>query len=340
MPGWSLFLDALTLAVLISYGISALVALCPEPRRDAVSLSRGARLRLFLPPVGALLVLALGFWPSLRAALGGTPDHCLEVGAHHHSRLCWVHGIGGHGSGHDVAVLVVLLTCTVAAIWQAFQWAQAHGRLKLLRMLTDNGREETLRSQLKEWGIAWPGEIHVVAIGFPFCFVMGWRHPRLLLSTAVLDGLSPAQVAAVVAHERAHLDRRDNSWRVIAHLASLAHLPGLGQRAYDLWAFSAEVACDDRAAARLGSRVAIADALVRFQRLLNERGGSGKGLSPLGAAFLQAGMLDRRVRLLLENPPAGRAFFGYWPWLLLPLALWQADAVHHGLEMLLEVLHG
>lgn len=339
MPGFSLFLDALTLAVLIAYVLSVLVALLPTPRHDAVSLSREARLRLFLPAGGALLVLALGFWPTLRSILAGTPDHCLEAGAHH-PPLCWLHGVGGQGSSHDIAVLLVLLTCAAAAIWQAYQWAQAHGRLKLLSMLADTGREAPLRSQLNEWGIEWPGEIQVVAIGFPFCFVMGWRHPRLILSTAVLDGLTPAQVSAVVAHERAHLDRRDNAWRVMAHLASLAHLPGLGQRAYRRWAFGAEVACDAMAAARLGSRYAVADALVRFQRLLNERGESGKALSPLGVAFLQAGMLDRRVRLLLENPPSARSIFRFWPWLLLPVVFWQADAIHQALEVLLEVLHG
>lgn len=339
MPGYSLFLDALTLAVLISYGLSALVALLPEPRHDAASLSQEARLRLFLPAGGALLVLALGFWPALRVALGGEPDHCLEVGAHH-PQLCWLHGVGGQGSSHDIAVLLVLLTGAAATIWQAYQWVQAHGRLKLLRMLTDTEREGAIRSQLREWGIDWPGEIQVVAIGFPCCFVMGWRHPRLILSTAVLDGLTAAQVAAVVAHERAHLDRRDNAWRVMAHLASLTHLPGLGQRAYRRWAFGAEVACDDMAGASLGSRIAVAEALVRFQRLLNDRGESGKGLSPLGVAFLQAGMLDRRVRLLLEHPPLARSIFRHWPWLLVPIALWQADAIHQGLEVLLAVLHG
>lgn len=335
----ALLLDALTLAIVISYVLSALVALLPEPRSEAAALSRGSLFRLYLPPGGSLVVLALGFWPALREALGGAPDHCLETAAHQ-PHLCWIHGVGGAGSSHDVAVLLVLLACAGVVLWQAFQWAQALGRLELLKMVTDGKREAELRRLLEGTAMAWPGEIKVVAIGYPFCFVMGVRHPRLVLSTAVLDGLSATQLAAVVAHERAHLDRRDNAWRVIAQLASLAHLPGLGRRAYARWAFAAEVACDQIAAATLGSRYTVADALVRFQRLLNDRGGTEQGLSRLGATFLQAGALDRRVRLLVEKPRPRPSTFRYWPWILLPIALWQADRIHHALEAFLELLHG
>ncbi|MFP5503695.1 MAG: hypothetical protein ACLGIN_14485, partial [Candidatus Sericytochromatia bacterium] len=95
-------------------------------------------------------------------------------------------------------------------------------------------------------------------------------------------------------------------------------------------------ACDESAARRLGSRLGVAEALVRFQRLVRARGLA----APLGMAFGHAGTLDARVRRLLA-PPAAPApgWVAAWPWALLLVALSQADAWHAALEACLRVVH-
>lgn len=339
MPGIGLALDALTLAILISFLLSGLIALLPAPKAGGESLGHEALMRLLLPPLGALMAVTLGFWPAMREALGGAPDHCLD-GPAQHPHLCWVHGMQGGGSFHDLGVLLVLTAAAAVSLWQAFQWAQGLGRLDLLKQIAAPEREAELHDRLHDMGLPWAGAIQVIRIDLPLCFVMGLRRPRLIVSSLVLDSMPPEQLAAVIAHEHAHLDRKDNFWRVICRLASLAHLPGLGRRAYRLWAFGAEVACDDMASRRLGSRFAVAEALVHYQRLLNRRPSAGTPLSPLGAAFVEAGSLECRVRVLLEPVLPVRPLTRHWPWLLLPLALWQVDTLHHVLEAMLEMLHG
>ncbi len=339
MPALGLVLDALTLTIVIAFFLSGVVALLPEPKGDAGSLSQQSLIHLFLPPLGALAIVALGFWPATRAAMGGAPDHCLDAAARH-PHLCWAHGMPGGSAVHDFVVLLVLATGVTVALWLAFQWAEGVGRLKLLRMVTDPEREAVVRDRLEGLGLSWPGPLQVIGIDLPLCFVMGWRQPRLILSTMVLDDLSSEQFAAVVAHERAHLERRDNVWRLIGRLASLAHFPGLGRRAYRRWTDGAEIACDDMASVRLGSRLAVADALVRYQRLLSRRGAAGRPRPALGVSFAETGTLERRIRFLLEPPVPARSMGRHWPWVLLPVALWQVETIHQALEVLLAVLHG
>lgn len=336
MPATGLLLDALTLVLVISYLLSIGVALLPEPKGDGAMRSRESLLRLGLPPLGGMIVVAAALWPSARAALGGSPDHCGPLAASH-PHLCWLHGTPNGGTIHDAVVLAVLMLVAGLLLWNAWKWGQARGRLELLRSATDATRSAEVRQVLGARGMTWPGEIHVVTLGVPLCLVAGLRTPRLYLSTAVLDGMSPEHLAAIVSHERAHVTRGDNIWRLIGKVAELAHLPWLGRRSYRRWTFAAEIACDQAAASAQGSAILVAEALVRYQRLLNDRAFAP---APLGAAFAEAGTLERRVTLLLDPPPSAHPLIRYWPWAALVLIAWQTDGVHDLLEALLECLHG
>lgn len=334
MPMAGLWLDALTLFLLLAYGLSVLVALVPTGQ--AAAADRFARGLVLAPPLVALALVGLGFWPSLRAVLGGD-DHCAGAIAGH-PHLCWLHGAGGAGGmAHDAVALLVLALVAAVAAWHAFHWGQMLGRLRLLDSLAVPSREAEVRCLLEAAGASWPAGLTVVSFERPVCFVVGVRRPRLIMSTAVLDAMAPADLRAVVAHEAAHLARRDNVWRLAGHVALLFHLPWLGRRAWRRWSLTTEAACDDMAARAMGSRVEVAEALVRFQRL-----GQQRGAGPvLGVAFGRAGALETRVRWLLDPPPQAPwlTVARWWPWCLLLVAGWQADAVHEALEALLHALH-
>jgi Zn-dependent protease with chaperone function len=331
-------LDALTLFLVLTFGLSVVVAYASVPKGEAEASARHAKRLLFTPPLAALALLALGFWPSLRAALGVAADHCTESGASAHPHLCWLHTVAeSANTAHDVAAVVVVTIMAALGAWHAFHWGSALGRLRLLESLAVPHREAEVRAALAAAEVPWMGDITVVSFDLPMCFVVGVRSPRLMISTAVLDDLPGDDLQVIIAHEAAHLERKDNLWRLVGQFALLFHLPGLGRRTFQRWVLSAESACDDHAARRFGSRVAVAEALVRFQRLAQTRGNAPS----LGAAFGDADALESRVRLLLDPPsPSAKPWFmTWWPVAALVVTAWQVDALHAALEGLLFLLH-
>lgn len=332
----TVLLDALTLFLLLSFALSVVTGGLAWALRPGAALASEARRLLMLPPVGALALVGLGFWPGLREAMGGAPDHC-ETAAHH-PHLCWLHTAGGlgHGPSHDMAALAVFGLMAGIACWQLFRWGQDHGRLNLLRSIASPARELALRKRLAEAELAWQGPVAVVACDQPLCFVAGAIRPRLFLSTAVLDALSKEHLEAVLAHEQAHLARRDNLWRLAGRAAALFQLPPFGHLALRRWHQAAEEACDEAAAQHVGSRLTVAEALVRFQRLRQVEDRA----QALGMAFGHDGALKRRVQRLLSPPEAALpAWVALWPLALLALGVVQADGLHTALETSLGWLH-
>ena len=131
-------------------------------------------------------------------------------------------------------------------------------------------------------------------------FLLGWRRPTLVVDRQLWSALSPAEQRAVIAHERAHLARRDP-----LVLMALSALVSVGPRASGValmraWLARAEVSADADAASALGDPVAVAEALLRCARL--ESGAT------LRLAWTGGGV-EGRVRALLDAaaPGAGRA---------------------------------
>ncbi len=97
-------------------------------------------------------------------------------------------------------------------------------------------------------------------------FCAGYWRPRVYVSTATVDALLPAELQAVIAHEKEHRQHRDPlriaSARVLSH--ALFFLPVLG-RLVERYAELAELRADAAAVrASDGDRAPLASALLAF----------------------------------------------------------------------------
>jgi hypothetical protein len=136
----------------------------------------------------------------------------------------------------------------------------------------------------------------------PVFALAGIVHPRLVVSRAIVDALSPEQLAVGLRHERAHRTSHDNLKRLFMLCAPdiLPFFPGSRALERGLAKFT-EWAADDAAADGDSRRsLSLAAALVRVARL------SGVAQSPsLTTSLLANGQdLQARVnRLLRDRPP-------------------------------------
>ncbi len=108
-----------------------------------------------------------------------------------------------------------------------------------------------------------PDEVRILDHATPIAYgVPGW-HTRLVLTAGLIDLLSAPQLAAVVAHERAHL-RSHHDLLLLpfqAWAAALGRLPGV-RAARDAVATLAEMHADDAAARQVDPQT-VASALAR-----------------------------------------------------------------------------
>lgn len=324
-----LLLDAATIFILSAWFLSVAGAVVPLPSVPAARSREALRIAL-MPGLGGALVVAAAFWPSFLTWATGGIDHCEAA----HPHLCWLHAAAGPATGHDVLAAALAFAFLAAVGRQLVAWAIAATRLESLGRVNDARRAAGLLNALREAGITFPGAVWVVPTDRPWCFVAGVRRPRLVIASSVVDALPPDAIAVVAAHEAAHVRRGDPGLRLLVAIATIVHFPGLGRRAARRWAAAAELACDQAAAATVGSRITVAEALVRFQRLVN-----GAVAQP-GIPFGGDAHLEARVRAVLDPPVAGSPRAAAWPWLVAALVVFQAEQIHDLVETMLGALHG
>lgn len=143
-----------------------------------------------------------------------------------------------------------------------------------------------------------PARVRVVD-GLPNpAFTVGWLRPRIYVSAALATRLAPDELEALLAHEGAHVARRDPLRLSLLRFLALTHfwLPALRRLAQDA-ADEAEIRADDRAARE--RPLALASALLATAGWRHD--------PPVGVGFAhRVDLLDRRIRRLAgEDPPVG-----------------------------------
>jgi len=127
---------------------------------------------------------------------------------------------------------------------------------------------------------------------------------EICLPQGVARELAPDELEALLAHELAHLARRDPLWLLALHaLERILWVQPLNRLVRERWQADAELCCDDWAAERSDPR-ALARCLARAAGWL-ERAPAASGAP--GMAASSSGLVGRVERLLAPRAGAGRA---------------------------------
>lgn len=121
---------------------------------------------------------------------------------------------------------------------------------------------------------------------------LGWLKPVILLPVGLVNRLSPAEVEAILAHELAHIARRDWIFNLVqAFIESLFYYHPAVWWMSQVIRSERENSCDDAALAATGNPLAFAKALVQVQEMA----------APVPLPALALGMGGSRRFLLLER---------------------------------------
>ncbi len=288
--------------------------------RDPETRARHAFFAAIAPlavPSGVVLLCAL---PGLLGALTGAGDHCSGHGEHPH--FCPVHA---------TLAMTPLLGLGLAAfatlvVSQVVQTA-LHG-LALVR--------ERRWLERRRVGELEPG-VHLLTGDTPIALTCGVASPEIWIAQGLLGALDEQDRSVVLAHERAHVARRDPARFLAASVASRLHFPDIRRDVLHALRLAAEQACDARAAERVGDGLQVAATLLRVERLMQR----APRKTAFAATLVDASLPARIEALVARSESAAtpnRASGRRWPWLLVVGALLLASPVHHLAEHALEAL--
>jgi beta-lactamase regulating signal transducer with metallopeptidase domain len=241
------------------------------------------------------------FWKSHPTAVAehSPPQIPSEFGALHHRFWSWQGQSTGHGHfalGRPVQVWII-------GIWGLLVlYRLARFGLGVHRVYRLRRDASVLSPEVAGMAACIIDASHRVtllesaAIGSPA--TMGIFHPFILLPRKVLPQLDEQELMAVLAHEYAHIRRRDFPVHILSELISLPvrwH-PGI---CYLLSRISQtrELACDDAATDQLGTRRPYANALLRLASLCLPV--SGSNAAELG--IFDGENLEDRIMMLTEK---------------------------------------
>lgn len=190
----------------------------------------------------------------------------------------------------------VLVIGTLYAAWDRFRaWRRARRTLRWLgtaRATPGDAFYEAARGARVD-----PARLRIVG-GLPIpAFTIGWFRPTIYVAAELGDCLSAAELTAVLAHEGAHVARRDPLLLSVLRFVgrALVWMPTVRQLAADV-ADDVEIRADDAAA---GQRpLALATALLAVARWTPDDRFDG-ALVPAGMVGIARGdLLERRIRRL------------------------------------------
>lgn len=294
-----------------------------RPRLGRMAPARRARLLTVLcvaPLCLAVLQTGLFFAPGVLGTIWPQLDHCLSHAGGGHVHLCLVHPPGSAGAwlGWLVALGVLAGVGRPLAKDLARTWRSA----RLVRQLVHT---------------APPGRDGLRVVDSPLPLAVATAvGGEVLVSSSMVETLSPPLLDVVVAHERAHVRRRDPWRHVVAMLLSVGHLPGVRRTLLSDLELACEQASDEEAAEVVGDRLHVAQALLAVARM------AGGGSAPVTASAFGASSIEMRVAALLApRVQEGRMLTEVaWSVAAAAAAVAFASPGHHLVEHLIEFLAG
>lgn len=238
-------------------------------------------------PVTATVMVILALQPQLGAAL--IQEHC-------HEGVCLPHAPLISAATLSGMVLIISSAIVVLGFIGLVQLGvmRSQQRLHTLQMLSSATGPDQYRVVDSPGLLAWCG---------------GLLRPQIYVSSGLLAILAPEQLRAVIAHEYAHVCRRDNLRTLILRIATAVWLPPVKKQLWNDFSASTEEACDRAAAARQHPQAVI----TALSILAEKRGQQPPGLSPAFQA------LDPLRRVAALQWPQGKQGFALLGWLMVVL---------------------
>ena len=206
---------------------------------------------------------------------------------------------------HTLFHLLLILGIVYAVADRGRAWYRMHHALRLLQARGASPADAVFAAA-EAAGV--PHDLIHLADGLPNpAFTTGWLRPRIYVDAQLQHLLTSEQLVAVLAHEYAHVCRRDPMRLTLLRAlgATLFWLPALRRLAEDV-ADDAEIAADNFAVR--GDPMILASAIVALAQWRMPGGVSADAVAPSGGGsrfvgFLRDTMLDRRIHRLLGNEP-------------------------------------
>ncbi|MCI0437960.1 MAG: M56 family metallopeptidase, partial [Chloroflexi bacterium] len=255
----------------------------PLSRRRVLSLRPIQRTRVLiawsLAPLGLsgmltlLYVLPLGLSPR-----GG----CMGEG---HTHFCVAHPhliLDEHLLWAVYLLLALLMVCALGM--QLYGWWRTRCLLDSLATVSHYDGQR---------------DIQVMDCAAPLALTAGLSRPEVYISSSLLASLPADMLEVIVAHERAHVRRRDGLIQFVAHLSSLLHCPWVRRRLLADLSLACEQACDQEAAREVGDPLRVAETLVALARWFTPV----KCVPVVGALSFGSGDLVPRIEALLSTAP-------------------------------------
>ena len=256
--GWTL-VQFLWQGALIA-GAYAAVRRMTRASESRYLLACGAMAAMMLAPLGTFLYLGRGAAaPAVVATVTSAVDVAHPSGASWQSDS-WTQVVPWLAVAWVVGVVVLL--GRLAGGW----WLTSRLRTRGARPVTAEWCE-LLQDVMARVGVVRPVQV-LTSSGVDVPMVIGWLKPLILLPASALTGLPREHVAALLAHELAHIRRHDYLVNLVQSLgeALLFYHPAVWWVSAQMRA-ERELCCDDAAVAVGGDVLTYARALAGFEGL-------------------------------------------------------------------------
>lgn len=203
-----------------------------------------------------------------------------------------------------IASLLLIFFSSVKGLYSGWK---TRGYLSWLRSKRAVPRNDGLGRRLhwlsSDLPIGAPLKLQLVHSRFPVSLLAGVFRPQLILSTGLLEMLSPPQLRALLQHEMAHSLRRDNLCQFfLSFCKNLLFICPTGHLLFRWWREETELFCDEVAIYSTGRPLDLAEALLEMQRQM--RAAQASRLQPLvQSAFFppaSASFMERRINKILS----------------------------------------
>ncbi len=327
-PAWhsaQLFLLAgLAFLAVGSLGAAVVVGLVRNrlPSWEPRARHRAIVLLAAFPVLAALSLLVAVSLPSLAALLVPGLDHCT---AHDdgHAHLCFTHL--PEAPAHTGVTLSLALLVGYGFLRASLALTRVVRALRVVDALARVGDAQLAHG------------FTIIDTTEPVCLAAGLLRPRVLISRSLLEALGSDERAVVLAHEQAHVRRRDALTGSFVRALSVLHLPHVGRWLVSELDVAAEQVCDEEAATA-SDRVTVAAAILTVERAVWR----STAALPFGSVVVAFGAhaVERRVEALLAEPPAPTSLWKLSSGLGVALAavLVNAAELHHAAEFLLSAV--